>query len=313
MRSARRAKITRVRGKGSTERTVFLSNDARAGLADYLEQERPADAGEDASALFLSACGLAARSADGRLSVRAVNLILEQIGCWHDAEVRDPVRRISPLHDHSRAVAAYRLSVQPPSALQTALTLRQAIWRKGDSRWRIRGIPETFYTDHSSDFTSQHVEQVGVDLKMELVFSAAGRPRGRGRIERFFQTLDQLLFGTLPGYAPRGTPRPAPTLTLAALDARLGVFLLEEHHYRPHGETGVAPVARWEDGGFLPQLPASLEQLDLLLLAVAKPRVVQQDGIHFQGLRYLDVTLAAYFGEPVVVRYDPNGLADIRV
>jgi len=48
-----------------------------------------------------------------------------------------------------------------------------------------------------------------------------------------------------------------------------------------------------------------VEQLDLLLLTVAKPRKVQQDGIHFQGLRYLDLTLSAYIGEPVVIRYDP--------
>jgi putative transposase len=73
------------------------------------------------------------------------------------------------------------------------------------------------------------------------------------------------------------------------------------------------PQERWEAGGFLPQLAESLEQLDLLLLTVAKLRTVQQDGIHFQGLRYLDLTLSAYIGEPVVIRYDPADLAEIRV
>jgi putative transposase len=48
-------------------------------------------------------------------------------------------------------------------------------------------------------------------------------------------------------------------------------------------------------------------------LTVAKPRRVQQDGIHFQGLRYLDLTLAAYVGEWVLIRYDPADLAEIRV
>src|SRR5260221_3707504 len=55
LRTARTARITRVRGKGKTERTVFLSADARAALADYLERERPADADETSTALFLSA------------------------------------------------------------------------------------------------------------------------------------------------------------------------------------------------------------------------------------------------------------------
>lgn len=34
-------------------------------------------------------------------------------------------------------------------------------------------------------------------------------------------------------------------------------------------------------------MPADLNALDGLLLHVARPRTVQRDGIHFQGLRYL--------------------------
>ena len=60
-------------------------------------------------------------------------------------------------------------------------------------------------------------------------------------------------------------------------------------------------------------MPDSLEQLDLLLLTVAKPRKIHPDGIHFQGLRYLDPVLAAYVGETVIIRYDPRDMAEIRV
>ena len=60
-------------------------------------------------------------------------------------------------------------------------------------------------------------------------------------------------------------------------------------------------------------MPDSLEQLDLLLLTVAKPRKIHPDGIHLQGLRYLDPVLAAYVGDSVVIRYDPRDMAEIRV
>ncbi len=50
-----------------------------------------------------------------------------------------------------------------------------------------------------------------------------------------------------------------------------------------------------------------------MLLTVAKPRKVHQDGIHFLGFRYLDLTLAAYVGEAVTIRYDPYDVAEIRV
>ena len=46
---------------------------------------------------------------------------------------------------------------------------------------------------------------------------------------------------------------------------------------------------------------------------MAKPRRVHQDGIHLQGFRYLDVTLAAYVGEDVTIRYDPRDMAEVRV
>ena len=60
-------------------------------------------------------------------------------------------------------------------------------------------------------------------------------------------------------------------------------------------------------------MPESLEDLDLLLVMHAKPRVVRRDGIHFQGLRYSHATLAAYVGDAVTIRYDPRDLSEIRV
>jgi putative transposase len=217
------------------------------------------------------------------------------------------------LDDYSRAVAGYRLNLQAPSTQHTALTLRQAIWRKSDPRWHVCGIPDTFYTDNGSDFTSQHMEQVSVDLKMGLVFSFPGEPRGRGRMERFFETVNQLFLSELPGYTPPASPKQQPRLSLADLDGRLKHFLLENYHHRRQSETKMTPLARWEAGGFLPRMPESLEQLDLLLLTVAKGRKIQQDGIHFQGFRYMDITLAPYVGETVLIRYDPLDLAEIRV
>jgi putative transposase len=220
------------------------------------------------------------------------------------------------LDDYSRAVMGYFLTFKSPSTANTALTLRQAIWRKSDARWPVCGIPGTFYTDHGSDFTTRHMEQVGADLKMSLVFSIAGEPRGRGRIERFFQTITQLLLCDLPGYAPRKTsvpPTSTKLLTMPEFERRFHEFLMTEYHHRVHSVTGMAPLARWEAGGFIPQMPESVEQLDLLLLTVAQSRKVRQDGIHFQGLRYLDLTLAAYVGEDVTIRYDPRDMAEIRV
>ena len=97
--------------------------------------------------------------------------------------------------DYSRAIASFRLSFQESTALTAALALRQAIWRKADPRWHICGIPSTFYTDHGSDFTSKHLEQVADDLDMVLIFSETGEPRGRGKVEQLRDLYDKGKFG----------------------------------------------------------------------------------------------------------------------
>jgi putative transposase len=215
------------------------------------------------------------------------------------------------IDDYSRAIAGYYLGFDPPSSLRTALALRQGIWRKGHPHWHICGIPEVLYTDNGSDFTSKHIEQVAVDLKTRLVFSTPGKPQGRGRIERFFRTVNQMFLCELDGYIKR--KRHKPSLTLERFEELFRTFLLETYHRRTSVEGRPAPSERWEGAGFLPRMPDSLEQLDLLLMQEVRARKVRRDGIHFQGLRYLSLTLAAYVGEEVTIRFDPRDMGEIRV
>lgn len=116
-------------------------------------------------------------------------------------------------------------------------------------------------------------------------------------------------------YAARQDPCEPRTavLTLGELEQRFRTWLLEEYHRRVQKGQRKGPQERWEEGGFLPRMPESLEQLDLLLVQVARKRRVQQSGIAFEGSTYIDPTLAAYVGEEVQIRYDPLDLAEVRV
>ncbi|MFQ6324148.1 Mu transposase C-terminal domain-containing protein [Lactococcus garvieae] len=215
------------------------------------------------------------------------------------------------LDDYSRAVAGYYLSFSAPSAMNTALTLHQAIWTKKDASWDICGIPENFYTDHGSDFTSNFMEQVAVDLKMNLIFSTIGVPRGRGKIERFFQTINQMLLESLPGYTKNKNEERL--LNLQDFKEKLHSFLIHEYNQSTHSSIKIAPIKKWNEKLFLPHMPNSLEELDLLLLEIPKSRKIHSDGIHFQGLRYTNINLSAFVGESILIRYTPNDLAEIRV
>ncbi len=255
--------------------------------------------------------------------------------CWQADHYKLPIWLVNdqgePAHpwltaildDHSGAIVGYRFTWVAPTALHTVLTLRQAILRKEDPRWPMHGIPENFYTDHGRDFTSEHLEQVAADLHLRVFFLPPGVPRGRGKIERFFRTVEQLLLERLPGYSPKertleGYERDekrakTARLGMAEFDYAFRIWLLEQYHQQPHGQAEGTPQERWEQGDFVPTVPESLAQLDLLLLTIRKERRVQQEGISFEGYWYIHTTLAAYVGEPVVIRYDPADMAEIRV
>jgi putative transposase len=215
--------------------------------------------------------------------------------------------------DYSRAVAGFMVFLGAPSTLQTSLALRQAIWRKADPAWPVCGIPDVLYVDHGSDFTSTHLAQVAASLRFRLVYSAVARPQGRGKVERLFGTLNTELLPELPGHLRHGQPVTMPRLSLAELDLAITAYITGTYHGRVHGETHATPLDAWRGTGFLPRLPESLEDLDLLLVMHAKARVVRRDGIRFQGLRYSHATLAAYVGDAVTIRYDPRDLSEIRV
>lgn len=99
LRASRGFKLNRIRGKGRTEsRKTVIDKNAREALADYLEFERPSDAHTDSKALFIS--GPTAKDGNDRLSVGRINRILKKIGDWHDAEQKDPNRKIQPFFPH---------------------------------------------------------------------------------------------------------------------------------------------------------------------------------------------------------------------
>lgn len=197
--------------------------------------------------------------------------------------------------------------------MRIALALRQAIWRKEEPNWTICGIPEKFYSDNGSDFVSNHIDQVAIDLKFETIQTEPDDPQGKGKCERFFLTVNEMLLSKLPGYAPEGYGNAAAVLTLEQLEEKFKCWLTSEYLVQEHSETKMAPKERWESFPFVPRMPESIEQLDHLLLTLAETRRVRRDGIRFSGYRYFDVSLSGYVGEDVTIRYDPRDLAQIHV
>src|SRR3546814_779669 len=180
--------------------------------------------------------------------------------------------------DYSRAVAGYMVFIGAPSALNTSLALRQAIWRKANPAWPVCGIPDVLHVDHGSDFASLHLEQAAVDLRIHLIYSAVARPQGRGKIERLFRTINTELLPELPGNLRNGKPVSPPRLTLPELDAALGTYIVATYNVRPHRAISVPPVDAWSDDGWLSRTPETLEERAALLVTDATQGTVQRNG-----------------------------------
>ncbi|MDX2050058.1 MAG: Mu transposase C-terminal domain-containing protein [Rickettsiaceae bacterium] len=209
------------------------------------------------------------------------------------------------IDDFSRSIMGFCLYIGAPSAIQTALALRKAIWYKQDKNWSVCGIPETLYTDHGTDFTSTHIDYVCADLKIKLIHSIVAKPQGRGKVERFFLSLEQKLIELLKMNNK--------AYKLSELEEIIEDFVINDYQHSIHSTTGEAPIVLWNKHQIIPRMPDSIERLNLLLLTVKKFRTAQRDGIRFAGLRYFHPNLVAYVGECITVRFDPNDLGEIWV
>lgn len=165
------------------------------------------------------------------------------------------------IDDYSRAIPGYYLGIEPPNSMRVAISLRQGIWYKSEPGWIACGIPEHFYSDHGPDFKSTHMEQVAADLKFQLHNSVVEEPQGRGKIERFFRTVNSMFIPDILNW-------PSKNLQVEQIDKAFRRWLVEEYHQKKHSETDELPSQRFREGTFIPRMPESLEAIDVEIEAV---------------------------------------------
>ncbi|MBU6453385.1 MAG: DDE-type integrase/transposase/recombinase [Cyanobacteria bacterium REEB67] len=218
------------------------------------------------------------------------------------------------LDDYSRAVAGYFIDFSPPSAQRTATALRRAIWHKPEPKWLVCGIPDKLYTDRGADFVSRRLHQISVELDFELIKGRPYHPQGKGKIERFFETMNQKFLCQLDGYTPENKAPQKPGLTLDQLKKAFHDWLVNEYMQEKNEEIGESPFVRWTKMLQVPRMPKSVDELHLLLMCVSDSRKVHPSGIKINTFRYISTELQnGYVSESVQVRFDPIDLSKIFV
>jgi len=195
------------------------------------------------------------------------------------------------IDDHSRALVGYRWGLSEDTVRLEA-AFRNAL--------AARGVPRATYVDNGSAYVSKQLLRACASLGIRLVHSRPGRPQGRGKIERVFETVRLQFLVEIEA-------KPPPDL--AELNRLFSAWVETVYHRRVHGETGQAPIERLLAGG-APSLPspASLHEAFLWseIRMVTKTATISLHSNTFE----VD---AALVGSRVEVVFDPFDLETVEI
>jgi transposase InsO family protein len=233
------------------------------------------------------------------------------------------------LDTDSRSIPGLILSKKYPDSWTTSLLLRHAILPKENPKWLNKGLPRVLQPDRGKDFMSHAVAVSLGYLGIILDPDPPYYPNRKGKIERWFETLDIGCLRILPGHhAAIGTSLTtakrciAELLTRKQIEREIERWTVEDYHQRVHSETGRKPAELWRENVRL-RMPESEAALDSFLLKSDTSRVVRNMGIDFRpqgnstgavrGGRYWAPELAFYVHHQVRLRYNPEDLESILV
>lgn len=167
------------------------------------------------------------------------------------------------------------------------------------------GLPATLYVDNGSIYQSEQLERICGELGVELVHSRPGQPRGRGKLEKWFQLIDRSFLPEALALIASGK-----LATLDQLNELFWAWLHVGYQQRVHNATKQTPKDRWEsDPTALRRL--SPERLREIFVWQSGRKADKTACISLLGNTYeVDPALA---GKAILLRYDPYDLSLIQV
>jgi putative transposase len=201
---------------------------------------------------------------------------------------------VSLMDDASRLIAhsAFCLS---ETALEIEGVLKQAVLK--------RGLCKRLIVDNGAAYRSVSLQGICARLGTRLIYCRPYHPEGKGKLERWHQTLRNQCLSELAA-------RP---LELGELNARLWAWIEASYHRTPHaGLAGLTPLARYQqDLAHIRLLGPAAAKLDELFRHRIE-RLVRKDGTVSYGGRFFEVPYELA-GKTVHLVIDPHTRTAIGV
>lgn len=163
------------------------------------------------------------------------------------------------------------------------------------------GIPSMTYVDNGSAYKSRQFKKITARLGTHLVFATEFAPEGKGKIERWIQTIQDDVIDEAEH---------AGIKTIHELNTFFWGWLDRVYHSRVHSSTGETPRARWERGVDRMQCVDPARLVDVFLWE--EERKVDKAGCFQLGGNTYAVP-EHLVREAIEVRFDPFDLGHVRV
>jgi transposase InsO family protein len=166
-----------------------------------------------------------------------------------------------------------------------------------------RGVPDKLYTDNGAAFRSQHLQIVCANLGMRLLHTQPYHAWSKGKLERFFLTVQTQFLATLVFQ---------PVHTLPELNQRFWHWVETDYHARPHSSlAGQSPAERFAQLGAHLRTGPPPHELDRLFL-MRLTRRVRKDATISLGAGLWEVP-AHLRGQIITVHFDPVAWTRVEI
>jgi putative transposase len=257
-----------------------------------------------------------------------------------DTMTRLPVQRpwlTLAIDVHSRCVAGFHLSLDPPSATSVALCVAQACLPKDawltargiEGEWPVRGLLDRLHLDNAKEFHSEALRRGCEQYGITIDYRPVRTPHYGGHIERLIGTMMgkvHLLPGTtFSNVRSKGDNKPEGTaaMTLDEVERWLGHAIVGVYHRELHRGIGATPLGAWTrglsgdevtPGRGEPQPVADPRRFLIDFLPLTR-RLVRREGVFLHSIGYWSDVLRTWVGHEgqMIVRYDPRDLSRIHL
>jgi putative transposase len=216
---------------------------------------------------------------------------------------------ISFIDAATRVVMGWRLFRYEPTTADLLLTLRMAIFAKHDPSYPFCGSPDGIQSDNGGIFESEDYADCLIRLKIVRQEIPGKSPSANGKVERFFETIQDGIIRRLHGHSDQFDGLASAKKKATPWDPLIRTIshFMGTYHSRVHSELKTSPWEAWHDRQEIAR-GLGFSMADVLDATMVRLQAqVQRDGVHLPDKNtYSDPCLTGLVDKTITVRVSPD-------